>query len=166
MKYIVDLAGERIPVSLGPDGTTVADRAVDASLTAIEGAPVHMLRIGDRMHRVVSRRGETRGSYTLWVDGWRFEVDALDERTRTIRDLTAAAAANAGPAPLVAPMPGLVVRVLVAVGDVVTAGTPLVVMEAMKMENELRAPSDGTVSAIHATPGAPVNKGAVLVQLA
>jgi pyruvate carboxylase subunit B len=164
MKYIVDLAGDRIPVTVSPDGTSVADHTVDGSLTAIEGAPVYMLRVGDRMHRVVSRRGEARGSYTLWVDGWRFEVDALDERTRTIRDLTAAAA-NAGPAPLVAPMPGLVVRVLVAVGDVVTAGTPLVVMEAMKMENELRAPSDGTVTAILATPGTPVNKGAVLVQL-
>ena len=165
MKYIVDLAGDRMSVSLGADGITVADRPTDAQLTAIDGTPVQMLRIGERIHRVVARRGETRGSYTLWVDGWRFEVDALDERTRTIRDLTAAAAADAGPAPLVAPMPGLIVRVLVQVGDVVTAGTPLVVMEAMKMENELRAPSDGTVSSILATPGNPVNKGAVLVQL-
>jgi pyruvate carboxylase subunit B len=71
-----------------------------------------------------------------------------------------------GPAPLVAPMPGLVVRVNVVVGDQVAAGQGLVVMEAMKMENELRASAPGTVRAVHAEPGAAVNKGAVLVELA
>ncbi len=165
MKYIVDVAGDRVPVTIDSAGITVRDAAVAAQLTAIDGTPVQILRVGDRVHRVVARRGAARGAYVLWIDGWRFEVDALDERTRVIRDLTAAAAVNAGPAPLVAPMPGLIVRVLVAPGDVVTAGTPLVVMEAMKMENELRAPSDGTVTAIPVTPGSPVDKGAVLVQL-
>ena len=92
-------------------------------------------------------------------------MEALDERTRTIRDLTAAAAGPAGPAPLVAPMPGLIVRVNVAPGDVVHAGQGLVVMEAMKMENELRAAAAGTVRAVHAAPGSAVNKGAVLVEL-
>src|SRR5688572_25478321 len=88
--------------------------------------PVRIVRIGDAVHRVVVRRGATRGSYTLWVDGVRHEVDALDERTRAIRELAAAASGPKGPAPLVAPMPGLVVRVSAAVGDRVTAGSGLV----------------------------------------
>ena len=100
------------------------------------------------------------------IDGRRYEVDALDERTRAIRDLVDASRAPTGPVPLAAPMPGLVVRVHVAVGDTVAAGQPLVVIEAMKMENELRALAAGTVRAIHATPGQPVEKGAVLVELA
>ena len=62
-----------------------------------------------------------------------------------------------------APMPGRVVRVLVAVGDRVTAHQPLVVVEAMKMENELRAPRDGVVKEVLAMPGAAVESGAVLV---
>jgi biotin carboxyl carrier protein len=62
-------------------------------------------------------------------------------------------------------MPGLVVRIHVALGDRVEAGQPVVVMEAMKMENELRAASAGTVRAIAATPGVAVEKGAVLVEL-
>ena len=62
-------------------------------------------------------------------------------------------------------MPGLVVRVNVAEGDTVAAGQGLVVMEAMKMENELRAAAAGTVSRVLATPGAAVEKGAVLVEL-
>jgi biotin carboxyl carrier protein len=64
---------------------------------------------------------------------------------------------------ITAPMPGRVARVLVAVGDRVTARQGVVVVEAMKMENELRAPKDGTVKEVLARPGAAVESGAVLV---
>jgi len=66
-------------------------------------------------------------------------------------------------AAVVAPMPGLIVRVGVAVGDQVGAGQAVLVMEAMKMENELRAPGAGTVKAILVQPGVAVERGAVLV---
>ena len=92
-------------------------------------------------------------------------TEALDERMRTIRDLTAASGVASGPAPLVAPMPGLVVRVHVAVGDLVATGQGLVVVEAMKMENELRATAPGMVLAVRAIPGSVVEKGAVLLEL-
>jgi pyruvate carboxylase subunit B len=62
-------------------------------------------------------------------------------------------------------MPGLIVRVSVRRGDEVQAGQGLVVMEAMKMENELRAPAAGRVRAILAEPGTAVEKGAVLIEL-
>jgi pyruvate carboxylase subunit B len=62
-------------------------------------------------------------------------------------------------------MPGLVVRVLVDTGQQVAAGTGLVVLEAMKMENELKAPAAGTVSLIRAEAGAAVEKGQVLVEI-
>jgi pyruvate carboxylase subunit B len=62
-------------------------------------------------------------------------------------------------------MPGLVVRVSVSVGDRVEAGQGIVVMEAMKMENELRATAAGTVKSVNATPGTAVEKGALLVEL-
>jgi pyruvate carboxylase subunit B len=101
----------------------------------------------------------------LWVDGWRFEGDALDERTRVIREITAASKGPAGPAPVVAPMPGLIVRVNAAVGDAVAAGQGLIVMEAMKMENELRAQAAGRVKAIAVSTGTAVEKGALLVEL-
>ena len=71
--------------------------------------------------------------------------------------------AGAGPQRLVAPMPGKIVRVLVASGDIVRARQPLVVVEAMKMENELRAGRDGTVAEVHAREGASVDAGALLV---
>ena len=165
MRYVVTLGGERVEVELDGEGVHVGGDLVPAGLSEVPGTPVHLVTIGEASHRVVVRRGDRRGRYTLWVDGWRFEAEALDERTRAIRDMTGAAAAPAGPAPLVAPMPGLVVRVDVAPGDPVQPGQPLVVMEAMKMENELRAPAGGRVKAVLVAAGQAVEKGAVLVEL-
>ena len=166
MKYVVQVGAERVDVELDARGITVNGETVQARLADVPGTPVQLVTIGDATHRVVARRTGGKGRYTLRMDGWRFEVEALDERSRTIRDLSNASAKSAGPAPLVAPMPGLVVRVLVQPGDAVAAGQGLVVMEAMKMENELRAATAGTVRAVHARPGAAVEKGALLVELA
>jgi len=164
MKYIVDVNGERVIVDVDGAHAEVDGGRVAASLAAVEGTPVRLLRIGEQVHRLVARRGASRGRWTLDLDGQRVDAEALDERMRAIRDLTAAAAAS-GPAPLMAPMPGLVVRVSVGVGDTVSAGQGLVVVEAMKMENELRASVAGVVTAVLAVPGQAVDKGALLVEL-
>jgi biotin carboxyl carrier protein len=72
-------------------------------------------------------------------------------------------AADAGPQRVTAPMPGKVVRVPVTIGDTIRARQPVVVVEAMKMENELRASRDGIVAEIHAREGMSVDAGALLV---
>jgi acetyl/propionyl-CoA carboxylase alpha subunit len=163
VKYIVAMGETRVTVDVEPDAVTVTGRRIPASLADIEGTPVRMVTIGDRVHRVVVRRRESKGRYVLWIDGYTYDVEALDERTRTIRDLTAEAAGPTGPRPLVAPMPGLIVRVQVGPGDTVRQG--LVVMEAMKMENELRSSGAGRVTRVAVTPGAAVEKGAILIEL-
>lgn len=165
MKYVVDVNGERITVELDGAHATVDGTRHDVQLSPVPGTPVRLVRIGEQVHRIVARRGSARGQWQLDVDGVRVEAEALDERMRAIKDLTAASAVASGPAPLVAPMPGLVVRIAVAVGDEVTTGQGLVVIEAMKMENELRAASAGVVTALRAVAGQPVDKGAVLVEL-
>lgn len=164
MKYIVDVNGERLEVDLDADGVRVDGEHVHAHLADVEGTPIQLVTIGDEMHRVAARRGDARGRYALWMDGYRYEVEALDERMRTIRDLTNATAVAGGPRPLVAPMPGLIVRINVSAGDSVEAGQGLVVMEAMKMENELRTTSAGTVKAVHVQAGAAVEKGVTLIE--
>ena len=166
MKYVVQLNDQRHTVSIRPDGVQYEDEPIArAQLSDIEGSPVRMVKLGTHVYRVVAEKRQGRGRYTLWVDGYRFEVEALDERTRAIRDLSAANAAPAGPAPIMAPMPGLIVRVNVSVGDRVEAGQGIVVMEAMKMENELRATAPGTVQTIEVMAGTAVEKGALLVRL-
>ncbi len=165
MKYIVQLNDERRSVSLDPEGVRYEGELVRAELSEIEGSPVRMVKIGTEVYRVVVEKRPGRGRYTLWVDGYRFEAEALDERTRAVRDLSAARAVPLGPAPIVAPMPGLIVRVNVKIGDRVEAGQGIVVMEAMKMENELRATAAGMVKSVEVAAGAAVEKGALLVGL-
>ena len=165
MKYVVKVGDADVEVELDGNVVTVDGVARIAQVSDVEGTPVRMVTIGDEVHRVVARKGATRGRFTLWLDGFRYEVEALDERTRAIRALSGAGRESTGPAPLLAPMPGMIVRVAVQVGDTVEPGQSLVVMEAMKMENELRATSAGTVKSVLAQPGTAVEKGAVLLEL-
>jgi len=165
MKYSVEVNGVRQSVEVTPDGIAQDAAGTAITLEPIPGSPLWLLRVGDAVHRVTVRPGAGPGQYTVSLDGYRFSIDAVDERGRAIRELTRASSAAAGPAPLKAPMPGLITRLLVSSGDTVTEGQGLVVMEAMKMENELRSPSAGTVRAISVTPGTAVEKGTILVEL-
>jgi len=167
MKYSVSVNAETIDIELDGDNVRVGDTTSRARILDLDGqaTPLRMLTIGERIHRVQLRPGQSRGQYTLWIDGFRFEVEALDERTRAIRELSASTAKATGPAPLVAPMPGMIVRVNVREGDAVQAGQGLVVMEAMKMENELRAAAAGSVKRVHVAPGTAVEKGALLLEM-
>lgn len=165
MRYFVSVDGREIELALEGERVEVQGMSTQVSITDVVGTPVRMLSIGSEVHRIVVRPGSARGRYVIWVDGYRHEVEALDERMRAIRELAGQSAEVSGPAPLVAPMPGMIVRVHVQVGDVVQAGQGLVVMEAMKMENELRASTSATVKAVHARVGTAVEKGALLLDL-
>ena len=165
MKYVVSVNGEDHAVTLDGGGVSHGDTPANAHLEgARPGTPVRLLTLDGKVHSVLARK-HGRGRYTLWLDGYRYEVEALDERTRAIRALSVDKEQSSGPAPLVAPMPGLVVKINVQVGDAVSAGQALVSIEAMKMENELRSKSAGTVKTIRASAGTAVEKGTVLVEL-
>lgn len=165
MKFLVDVNGGR-HVVVTEHGSAMIDASGDAALLdAATGLPVRTLRLGDRVVRVVVHARQGKGQYALDIDGHRYQVEALGERARAILALAARSAPPAGPAPVIAPMPGLVVRVNVAVGDTVVAGQGVLVMEAMKMENELRASAAATVKSVRVTQGTAVEKGAVLIEL-
>jgi biotin carboxyl carrier protein len=97
--------------------------------------------------------------------GHRFYAKAESERTRALAAALGQKTGGAGEGSLTSPMPGRVLKVLVTEGDAVDAGTPLVVVEAMKMENELSAARSGTVRKVHVTPGQNVESGARLVEI-
>ena len=167
MRYFVQIGGSEAEREVVVDGETVAidGQSVRARVDEVPGAPVQLLTVGNEVHRVVARRGDQRGQFDVWIGGYRFTVDAVDERSREIRRLSGAAKRAAGPAHLHAPMPGLIVRVNVAEGDRVRAGQGLVVMEAMKMENELRATGAARVKRVLVSPGSAVEKGAMLLEM-
>ncbi|MGB6333508.1 MAG: biotin/lipoyl-containing protein, partial [Candidatus Sulfotelmatobacter sp.] len=95
----------------------------------------------------------------LWVGSTRFAVEVRDPRSLRSR---ARAGDDRGPRKVVAPMPGKVVRLLVSEGDEVESGSGVAVVEAMKMQNEIKSPKRGTVRKILVSEGAAVNAGDVL----
>jgi biotin carboxyl carrier protein len=106
------------------------------------------------------KRERTATDTHLWVGPVRYSAELSDPRS--LRSRKAAAGLEQGPVKLLAPMPGKVVRVLVAEKTEVAAGQGILVVEAMKMQNELKSPRAGVVQRIMASEGAAVNAGDVL----
>lgn len=165
MKYFVTIAGRELAVELDGDQVTVDGKPVVATLLRVPGSPELRLTIEGRSH-ALAVDGHDQDGWRLIDRGAVRDVQIEDERARHIRSLSGAGKSAAAGGVLKAPMPGLVVRIAVSEGDAVTAGAGLVVLEAMKMENELKAPAAGTVRNIRVTAGQAVEKGQVLLDIA
>lgn len=164
VRYYVTVAGRTFTVELNGEAALVDGEAVEVDLASVEGTDLHHLRADSASHAVIARPGDRKGQWTIALRGRTLHAEALDERTRAIREMSGGSAVDVERV-VVAPMPGLIVRVNVSPGDTVAAGQGLVVVEAMKMENELKAPADGVVARVSVEAGAAVEKGAVLVVL-
>ncbi len=164
MRYALTLNDETLEAETCDDGLTLDGVDVEARISRVAGTPVHLLRVGAAVHRVHAVRSEG-GVWSMSVDGRPIDVEVIDERTRRLRDMTRAAAGPEGPRPLKAPMPGLVLKVEVEEGDAVEPGQGLVIVEAMKMENELKAQVEARVTRILVAAGETVEKDQVLMEL-
>lgn len=165
MKYTVTVGAREVVVELDGHHVTVDGEPHVAHLGALTGTPLWLLVLdGVPITLPAERTGHSL--WTVTAQGERLEVRAEDERTRHIRSLLGTRGATAQAGTVRAPMPGLVVRVLVAPGDTVAAGQGLLALEAMKMENEIRAPAPGVVKAVAVLPGQAVEKGQLLLELA
>jgi biotin carboxyl carrier protein len=107
-----------------------------------------------------------RFNYAITFHGEQFEVQVEDERTRKLNTGRKAPAVPHGELAIKAPIPGLVVKVLVAEGDHVEDGQPMILLEAMKMENEIRSIRAGTVHSIKVSAGQRVEQNETLLLLA
>ena len=165
MKYYVRLGARTVEVELLGGSVRVDGEVFEAHLAGVPGTPLHHLLLGGDSWTLAAQALEGMGQWALGVVGERVEVEAVDERTRAIRALTGKKGGGGSGGVVRAPMPGLVVRVTVAEGERVAAGAGLVVVEAMKMENALKAAHAGVVRKVHVAPGAVVEKGAALVTL-
>ena len=105
----------------------------------------------------------SNGGFDVWHRSGQLRVDISDEKTDRLKSLTSGAAGGVRPGALKAPMPGLVLQIEVAVGQHFKKGDGLAIIEAMKMENELKAHSSGIVREIRVKPGEPVEKNQVLI---
>ena len=158
-KVIVQRAGEAWRITVDGTPFTVHAARVDSAMWS--------LLVGDgeaagttRSVPAVVLPGKARGELGVHVNGRQVAL-TISESGRA-RARGGPAAHGKGPQRLTAPMPGKVVKVLVAPGDAVEAGQGLIVVEAMKMENELRAVKAGRVASVSVSEGQSVDAGAVL----
>ena len=162
MRYQVSLGDRRFAIDIDGARLTVDGVECRAELRSLPGTPLRQLVLDGRSWSLMVESAG-RGAWILEAFGDRFELAVLDERTAHIRSQTGAGAAPPGPVQLKAPMPGLVLGVLVEPGQSVARGQSLVVLEAMKMQNELRAAGPGVVERVAVAPGQTVEKGELLV---
>ena len=163
MKYAVTVGKRTIEVEVRGDTILVDGERIGAHLTAVPQTPLRHLRLNGRARTLAMLRSEDGWSVQRCGETW--PVTVLDERTRQLRELTGQEARSGAGGVVKAPMPGLVLRLEVEVGQRVEAGAGVAVLEAMKMENEITAPGAGTVTAVHVQPGQAVEKGAKLVEV-
>ncbi len=160
MRYRVTIGGRErvVDVTLTPSGAhvTVDDEAVNAEIDHVPGGV--LLKIDGKVYDIA-----TGGSpdATHVVAGARSAVVSVENPRNAKRSKRRGAASNEKE--IRSPMPGKVLKVLVEAGASVAAGDAVVIIEAMKMENELRAPADGEVSVVHVVDGQDVDGGALLV---
>jgi biotin carboxyl carrier protein len=162
VKYLVTVAGRELEVEIDGDHAIYQGTRYPAALSGVPMTPLRQLTLDGRQTEMAVVPNAS-GRWTVAFRGERWDAEVLDERTRHIRSLTGSAGAQRGMPPLKAPMPGLVLRVLAAPGQTVAPGEGVVVLEAMKMENELRASAAAVVKQVRVKPGEPVEKGQVLV---
>jgi biotin carboxyl carrier protein len=161
---------------------TIHKDGADESIEILAPAPACRFRLGDGAERTAAvempepcvysvlmdgrsydaRVEEIPGGLVVVIDGFRFEMEVRDPRRWSRKD---AGRGSEGVQTVTAPMPGKVVRVLVAAGDDVSAGQGLLVVEAMKMQNEMKASRAGRVLALRVKEGATVTAGEVLATI-
>ncbi len=169
MTFEIEIGGRLRTVEVEPAGAqytvTIDGHARTVDAVRLEGGGLSLLFVeeGGRSRSVSVTEAGPGGDLAVVIDGT--VVPAILNTRRGPwgrRAGHAEGAGGAGPQRLVAPMPGKVVRVLVKPGDTVKARQPLIVVEAMKMENELRSPKDGVVRDVKVDEGTSVEAGSLL----
>ncbi len=158
MTYVATInERERRVELLHPDEIQLDDTRHRIDLKAIDGEYLYSLLLDDASYEVFVER--TGNVYYVTVAGHRYAVTVEDERLRRLRQAGQVKHEEPGTAEVMAPMPGQVIRVLAQVGELVEADQAVVILEAMKMENEVRSPRSGLVSHMEVGVGQVVNGG-------
>jgi biotin carboxyl carrier protein len=165
VKYRVRIAEEDIELEVRHSGdateVVVGDRVLTADVVRIAGSPVYSLVLDGKSYEVsVHRRN---GRFALVIGGESYDADVMDERAMRIAEATGDVGEKQSGETVLAPMPGVVVGIAVAVGDTVEPGQAVMTLEAMKMENELKSAVEGVVKEIKVEVGRGVAQGEPLV---
>ena len=166
--YLVEVGGQTVTVEVSERDDGLYARVGDAPVRPVgiavsrEDGELSLLVGGEVVRGLIGSRD---GGLTVVVDGRAVDAVVLDERAARLASAAAGGRQRTSETAVRAPMPGLVVAVPVEVGQSVARGTTLVVLSAMKMQNELTAPADATVKEVLVGAGQTVDQNQVLVRL-
>ncbi len=163
MKYITTINDRRFEIEVRNDGTVwVNGEQRDVDFLPLTDSLFSIIMNSTSHEAVVE---ETDGNYEVLMGGRQYSGTVIDERSQLLRSRRGGLEADSGEISIRAPMPGLIVVIPVSEGEAVTAGQTLVILESMKMQNELKAPRDGTVQRISVEPGQTVEQKKILITM-
>jgi biotin carboxyl carrier protein len=166
MKYVTTIKDKTYIIEINDDERITVDGveyAVD--FESVVGQPVYSLLINGRSYEAYVSENEDTDDWQVLIRGDLFTAVVEDEREKRLRAAAGAGTTASGEYHLKAPMPGLIVAVLVSEGQVVHKGDLLVILESMKMQNELKCPREGTITRIKVKVGDNVEHNQILVTL-
>ena len=157
MKYITTLNGKEYTVEILDDHRISVDGQIqEIDFESVSGQPVYSLIIDGKSYE--SYVYETEEGLQVLMRGQLYNLTVEDEREKRLKSAAGGEASESGEYNLKAPMPGLVVSIPVAEGDVVEKGQVILILESMKMQNELKSPKEGTISRIRVKPAETVEQ--------
>jgi len=164
MKYIATIGERQIEIELISEGQLSVDgELVQVDFQSVANQPIYSMLLDGKSYEASIFPGDN--GYQVLFLGQLFNVVVEDERQRRLRQSSGGSAVESGEYQLRAPMPGMIVAVPVEEGQQVEAGDNLIILESMKMQNELKAPRAGVVARIRIKPGDNVDQNQVMLIL-
>ncbi len=163
MKYITIINDKKFEIDIDKDGRLLVNGApVDVDFRALDSALYSMIMQGNSYELMIEERDN---SVEISMHGRVLIGQVLDERAQLLLTRRAGTTAGSGELSIKAPMPGLIVSISVSEGETVKQGQTVVVLESMKMQNELKSPREGVVQRISVQPGQSVEQNKLLITL-
>ena len=157
MKYITTVDDQQFEIEVVDEHhIRIGDRLLQVDFESVSGQPVFSLILDGRSYESFVYQGEE--DWDVLLRGRQYQVKVEDEREKRLKAAAGGGVADGGEFHLKAPMPGLVVAILVEEGQPVQKGQVMLILESMKMQNELKAPRDGTIGRIRVKAGESVEQ--------
>ena len=164
MKYITTIEGKQFLIEvIDEKHVSVDGRIYEVDFELVSGQPVYSLIVNGKSHE--SYVAQSDDDWQILLHGRLYPVTVEDEREKRLRRAAGGGVAETGEFHLKAPMPGLVVAIPVEEGQEIKKGQVLLILESMKMQNELKSPRDGTVGRVRVKPGEKVEQKQTLLSI-
>ena len=165
MKYITTVEGKQYTVEvIDEKHVSVNGKTYEVDFESVSGQPVYSLIVDGKSHESYIARGDE--NWQVLLRGRLYPITVEDEREKRLRAAAGGGVAESGEFILKAPMPGLVVAIPVSEGQEVKRGQVILILESMKMQNELKAPRDGTIHKVKVKAGESVEQKQTLLSMA